>query len=90
MSCDFLHTHRSVERLFAAESNLARFIDIDDTNQNFISLIDHVSGLVDTFLGQMTDVHQTFGSGEDFDECTKINRPFSQSPDTACQFQLPE
>src|SRR6185437_10259796 len=59
---------------FARESN-ASALDRQHFHQHLIAFFQLVTNIFNAMLGDFADVEQTFGAGDDFDECAKVGQP---------------
>ncbi len=63
----------SAQRFFTAETNLARLIDFQHLDHDFIAFLQYIRHLGDSFLGNLRDMQQAFRSGQNFDKRAEID-----------------
>ena len=60
------------QRGFAAETDLAGAVDVDDLDRDVVAFLADVGDFADAVVGHLGDVEQTFLSGQDFHESAEV------------------
>src|SRR5690606_38480465 len=74
---DVVRAH--VERLLAGQADLAVAIDVDDLDDHLVPLVHHVGDLAGALLGQLADVDEAVGAGQDLDEGAELDHPLDHA-----------
>ena len=62
-----------LQRLLARQPDLARLVDLEDLDVDHVALFEDVGHLPHALVGELRDVHEAVGAGQDLDEGAEVD-----------------